>query len=146
MGTLLRTDRPTEIVLVDDDPSFAREVWSLIDNPARFRWLDGTGDVLARLRHENPRLILLDLNLPRHLAQLDEDEGLEILKALSPAERMRVVVVTQSLTGAARELIDSLGVGRVYLKSTSIARLAALMNLTAGTPEREEEEGEGRQG
>jgi DNA-binding NarL/FixJ family response regulator len=115
------------VLLIDDDPGFVWDVRRIINESDRLDWLSGTENALDLIRSAAPGVILLDLHMPRHLANLDEDEGLALLKHLSPEEQARVIVVTRALSDSTLETLGRLGVKRVYHKSESIARLAALM-------------------
>jgi CheY-like chemotaxis protein len=115
------------ILLIDDDSSFASDISALLEPRSDFVWTNRSSSGLALVRGMQPEHVLLDLDLPRHLGLIDEEEGLELLRRMSPDERSRVVVVTASLTHAVREGLEALGLERVYLKSQPLARLREMM-------------------
>lgn len=120
------------VLLIDDDPLFAHDLGSALPKSRGMAWLPDTQQALETIRGEQPEVVLLDLNMPKHLAMLDEEEGIEVLERLTPRERLRVVVVTQSLTGGARERLQTLGMGRIHFKSNSLAVLLRMIEETPG--------------
>jgi DNA-binding NarL/FixJ family response regulator len=115
------------ILLIDDDPSFAGDLAALLHPRSDFVWTDRSDVGLKVIADERPAQILLDLNMPHRLAMLDEEEGIEVLRRLSPQERARVVIVTGGLSSMVRRQLEALGVARIYIKSEPMARLHALM-------------------
>lgn len=120
------------VLLIDDDPTFARDLGSALPGGRDMAWLPDTRQALETIRGEQPEVVLLDLNMPRHLAMLDEEEGIEVLERLTLEERLRVVVVTRSLTEGARERLRDLGVGRIHFKSNSLAALVRMIEEASG--------------
>jgi ActR/RegA family two-component response regulator len=115
------------ILLIDDDPSFACDMATLLEPRSEFIWTNRSATGLALIREMRPEHILVDLDLPHDLAPLDEDEGIAAVSRMSPEERTRVVVVTGSLPRRGRERLDALGVGRIHLKSDPVARLRRML-------------------
>jgi DNA-binding NarL/FixJ family response regulator len=131
MESAKRTDFAKRLViLVDDDPSFAKEVKAFLGQEYRVAWANRSGQGLELILRHRPLSILLDLNLPHHFSALDEDEGLELLTRLPDAMRKKVVVVTAALSALMRARLASLGVRRVHLKSEP---LLALRDVLAGS-------------
>jgi chemotaxis family two-component system response regulator Rcp1 len=97
-----RTDRAVEILLVEDNPADVRLTREVLENGDSTTRLSVVGDgeeAMAFLRREGtyaecprPRLVLLDLNLPKK----DGREVLEELKRDSELCRIPVVVLTTS--------------------------------------------------
>jgi CheY-like chemotaxis protein len=102
---LLVEDSPADVALVQR--AFKRgggvaRLHVVRDGDAAVQYLEGSGEFADRARHPLPRLVLLDLKLPRR-------SGLEVLQWLRGQPgigRMPVVVLTSS-----RESVD---VGRAY--------------------------------
>lgn len=115
------------VLLIDDDSMFAHDLGSVLPSGRSMAWLPDTRQALETIRGERPEVVLLDLNMPKHLAMLDEEEGIEVLERLTVRERLRVVVVTRSLTEGARERLRGLGVGRIHFKSNSLAALVRMI-------------------
>lgn len=115
------------ILLIDDDRTFARDLRRAVGGVGRFAWLPDAREAIRTIRVELPQWILVDLDMPRHLGVLDEEEGLELVLRLTPAERARVIVVTQALSARARRELGRLGVRRFYLKSEPYSRLLDLL-------------------
>jgi two-component system response regulator len=98
-------DREVEIVLVDDDPAdvelaihalrenkLANHIEVLRDGEEALAFLLGDGPASMRHRQRRPRLILLDLKLPKV-------DGIEVLRHLKSEELTRsipVVILTSS--------------------------------------------------
>jgi two-component system response regulator len=94
-----------EILLVEDNPydaemtlrslkshNLANGVVHLSDGQQALEWLRGTGRFIGRDRLNKPKVVLLDLKLPKV-------DGLEVLQALRADEQMRrvpVVILTSS--------------------------------------------------
>ncbi|WP_373500332.1 response regulator [Desulfococcus sp.] len=109
-------DEPDLILLIEDNPDHAEMVMRLVrrthaaaviehvsDGEAALDYLFRRGSYAVRARYPLPRLILLDLRLPRI-------DGLEVLKSIKTSEalcRIPVVVLTTSeaesdIAGASR--------------------------------------------
>ena len=115
------------ILLVDDDPSFAGDLEALLKPYHDLTWASTSTEGLRLIRTRTPTRILLDLNMPHALAALDEEEGLELVRRLTPEERERVVVVTGELSPANRERLRSLGAVRIYIKTEPLQKLRAML-------------------
>jgi len=110
--------RDKAILLVEDNPDdellalralrkngIAGDVVVAHDGVEALDYLFATGDHAGRDASELPRLILLDLNLPR----LD---GLEVLRRLRSDERTRLLpVVILSSSGEQRDVREGYGLG-----------------------------------
>jgi chemotaxis family two-component system response regulator Rcp1 len=96
------TDRPFEILLVDDSPTdrlLATEALSLASFENHLSWVEDGVQALEYLRHEKgysnsirPDLILLDLQMPR----MNGWEFLAVFKADPDLRQIPVVVLTTS--------------------------------------------------
>ncbi len=115
------------VLLVDDDASFARDVTNFLGADGTVFWVHRSDQALAFIQRERPDWILLDLNMPRHLSRLDEEEGLELLKRISTPIRERVIVVTAALSAGMNRRLKYLGVERVHLKSEPLPHLLGLL-------------------
>ncbi len=121
------------VLLIDDDPMFAHDLGSALPSGRGMAWLPDTRQALETIREVRPEVVLLDLNMPRYLAMLDEEEGIEVLERLTLQERLRVVVVTRSLTEGTRERLQALGVGRIHFKSNSLTALVRMIEEASGS-------------
>jgi len=115
------------ILLIDDDPSFAADLAALLQPHHDFVWANRSDLGLKLIDEKQPERIFLDLDMPHRLAALDEEEGLEVMRRLSPDMRARVVIVTQSLTSALRRELERLGATRFFIKSEAMTQLKAMM-------------------
>lgn len=95
----------TQILLVEDNPrdaeltvralrkrNLANDLVHVKDGQEALDWLFGTGVYLGRDTNHHPKVVLLDLKLPKV-------DGLEVLRAMRAHERTRpipVVVLTSS--------------------------------------------------
>ncbi len=107
-----------EILLVEDNPrdaemtlralrigNLANRIFHVRDGQEALDWLFCTGAFAARVNTVRPKVVLLDLKLPKV-------DGLEVLRAIRGDERMRhlpVVVMTSS--NEQRDLIESYDLG-----------------------------------
>jgi DNA-binding NarL/FixJ family response regulator len=114
-------------LLIDDDPSFATDIAAHLRPHTDFIWTNRSDIGLWLIETGHPEDILLDLNMPHRLAMLDEEEGLEVVRRLSPSSRARVVIVTGAVSGAIARQLEGLGVERIYVKSEPTSKLASLL-------------------
>ncbi len=94
-----------EILMVEDNPrdaeiairalrkhNFANHLVHVKDGQAALDWLFATGEFIGRNINQRPKVVLLDLKLPKV-------DGIEVLRAIRSDERTRllpVVVLTSS--------------------------------------------------
>jgi signal transduction histidine kinase/CheY-like chemotaxis protein len=106
-NTLGQLEEPVERVLVvDDDPDFVRMIERMLDTPLRRYKVDRAhsgGEALMMMRHNQPDLVLLDLQMP-------DGDGFEVIQQIRSVPHwrdIRVVVIsaqdeidtTNTLTG-----------------------------------------------
>ena len=128
-----------EILLVEDNPNDAEmtmrafkknklsnRIYHVTDGTAALNFIYGRGDYQGRDVTSRPRIILLDLKLPKV-------DGLEVLKVIKsdPATRMiPVVMLTSSMEE--KDLIESyqLGVNSYIIKPVSFDKFCdAIMEI-----------------
>ena len=88
---------PVSLLIVDDDPVFARFLRQLIqslepDLPSIVRWADSAGKAFDELAKNPCELVLLDYNLP-------DGDGLQVLariRSFAPSQQPAVVMLTAS--------------------------------------------------
>lgn len=122
---LLVEDSPADVVLVQR--AFRRsggvaQLHVVGDGDAAVRYLEGSGDFSDRARHPLPRLVLLDLKLPRR-------SGLEVLAWLREQPglgRLPVVVLTSSRESVDVDRAYDLGVNGYLLKPVAFDDLLQL--------------------
>lgn len=127
-------DKPVEILLVEDNPSdveltlhalrkhhLANRIQVVRDGAEALDFIFGTGAFVGRDLGETPRVILLDLKLPK----LDGREVLRRIKADPRTRKIPVVMLTSSREE--RDIIESyhLGVNSYIVKPVDFARFAA---------------------
>ena len=107
-----------EILLVEDNPhdaelvlralrkyNLANRVVHLKDGQQALEWLFGTGAYAGRDPSHKPRVVLLDLKLPKV-------DGLEVLRAMRADERTKFIpVVALTSSGEERDVIETYKVG-----------------------------------
>ena len=112
------TDKPIEILLVEDNPNdvklalhalkknnIANRIEIVRDGAEALEFIFATGAYADRQNAENPRVILLDLKLPKV-------DGLEVLRQIKADPRTRaipVVVLTSSRED--RDIVESYNLG-----------------------------------
>ena len=112
------TDKPIEILLVEDNPNdvklalhalkknnIANRIEVVRDGAEALEFIFATGAYADRQNAENPRVILLDLKLPKV-------DGLEVLRQIKSDPRTRaipVVVLTSSRED--RDIVESYNLG-----------------------------------
>lgn len=114
----MTTERPLDILLVEDSPDdleltlhaltenrLANRIEVARDGQQALDYIFGTGEFAGRDIRDRPRLILLDLKLPKV-------SGLEVLRHVKADERTKtipVVVLTSSRED--RDIVDSYNLG-----------------------------------
>jgi CheY-like chemotaxis protein len=122
---LLVEDSPADVALVQR--AFRRcggvaQLHVVRDGDAAVHYLAGSGDFADRARHPLPRLVLLDLKLPRR-------SGLEVLQWLREQPglgRLPVVVLTSSRESVDVERAYDIGVNGYLLKPVAFDDLLEL--------------------
>ncbi len=118
-------EQPIEILLVEDNPddvelalhalkrnNFSNRIHVVRDGVEALEFIFGTGAYDGRNLHDVPRVILLDLKLPR----LD---GLEVLRRVKADARTRMIpVVVLTSSREERDIVESyqLGVNSYIVK------------------------------
>ena len=114
-----------EVLLVEDNPcdaemtlrtlhkrNLANQIVHVKDGQEALDWLFGTGAQAGRDPGEHPKLVLLDLKLPKV-------DGLEVLRAIRGDERTRLIpVVLMTSSREERDVIEGykLGVNSYVVK------------------------------
>lgn len=118
-------DRPVEILLVEDNPNdvklalhalkknnIANRIEVVRDGAEALEFIFATGAYVDRQNAENPRVILLDLKLPKV-------DGLEVLRQIKADPRTRAIpVVVLTSSREERDIVESyhLGVNSYIVK------------------------------
>ncbi len=122
-----------EILLVEDDPSdaeltiralrkrhMANRIYHARDGAEAVDFLFARGTFASRSRLANPKVVLLDLKLPK----LDGSEVLRRLKADDRTKAIPVVVLTSSQESADLEECYALGVNSFVVKPVDFDQFA----------------------
>lgn len=122
-----------EILLVEDNPSdlrltlralqqhnIANHVEVVRDGAAALEFIFGTGEFESRANEELPKLVLLDLKLPK----VDGLEVLQKVKADKRTKRIPIIVLTSSREE--RDIVESyeLGVNSYIVKPVDFEQFA----------------------
>ncbi len=124
----------TQILLVEDNPrdaelairalrkrNLANDLVHVKDGQEALDWLFGTGAYLGRDTNHHPKVVLLDLKLPK----LD---GLEVLRAMRADERTRTVpVVVLTSSRVEQDVVTSyaLGVNSYIVKPVDFEKFSS---------------------
>lgn len=100
----------------------------LSDGEQAQQYLSGDGDYADRHRHPLPRIVLLDLKLPRRGGK----EVLEWLRTRPGLRRLPVVVLTSSVERSDIQHCYELGANSYLVKPVQLEELASMMKLVAG--------------
>ncbi len=151
----MNAENDTEILLVEDSPydaeltirelrrhHLANKLVHLKDGAAALEFIFGTGAYAGRDTSQHPKVMLLDLKLPKV-------DGLEVLKAIKADERTRAIpVVVMTSSQEQRDVVDSyhLGVNSYVVKpvdfdhfSKAVSDLGCywvLLNHSPGGPDK----------
>lgn len=101
----MEPDGVTRILIADDHPIFRDGLTRLLEADSAYRVVGVAGDGREALRlvaELNPDLLLLDLSMPTF-------GGMDVLRALGPDPRLRIVVVTAGADQ--RQIIEALRLG-----------------------------------
>ncbi len=114
-----------EVLLVEDNPrdaemtlrtlrkrNLANQVVHVHDGLEALNWIFGAGRYLGRDPYDQPKVVLLDLKLPKV-------DGLEVLRAIRSDERTRLIpVVVMTSSREERDVVESyrLGVNSYIVK------------------------------
>lgn len=112
------TENVVEILLVEDNPDdvqltlhafaknkFSNHIHVVRDGAEALEFVFGTGEYANRVAQPNPKVILLDVKLPKV-------DGLEVLRRIKSDERTRVIpVVMLTSSREDRDVIESYQLG-----------------------------------
>ena len=130
----METEKVVDVILVEDNPcdeeltldalqthNLANRVKVLRDGQEALDYLFGTGPYAGRDLHERPKVVLLDLKLPKV-------DGIEVLRRIRSDERTRtlpVVILTSSNEHRDRIRSYDLGVNSYIVKPVEFEKFAS---------------------
>jgi two-component system response regulator len=130
----MTTPSGVEVLLVEDNPrdaemtlralrkrNFANTIVHVTDGQEALDWLFGTGAYVGRDQSHQPKVVLLDLKLPKV-------DGLEVLRAIRADARTRLVpVVVLTSSQEDRDVVESykLGVNSYIVKPVDFDNFSA---------------------
>ena len=126
-------EKVVEILLVEDNPNdveltlhalkasnLANRIHVVRDGAEALEYVFGAGEYQGRITQDAPRVILLDLKLPKI-------DGLEVLRRIRADERTRLIpVVMLTSSREQRDIVESynLGVNSYIVKPVDFQRFA----------------------
>jgi CheY-like chemotaxis protein len=129
-------DKEVEILLVEDNPhdaemtlrafrkaNLANRVQHARDGAEALEFIFGSGDDAGERIHLRPRVILLDIKLPKV-------DGIEVLRALKSDERTRLIpVVMLTSSKEERDVVESyrLGANSYIVKPVGFEKFASVV-------------------
>lgn len=129
----MNEDQQVEILLVEDNPNdasltmrnlkkgnFLNKLYWVKDGQQALDFLYCTGDYAARDEDDHPKLILLDLKMPKV-------DGIEVLQRIKADERLRVIpVVVMTSSNEQPDITESyrLGVNSYVVKPMEFGAFA----------------------
>lgn len=129
----MNEDQQVEILLVEDNPNdasltmrnlkkgnFLNKLYWVKDGQQALDFLYCTGDYAARDEDDHPKLILLDLKMPKV-------DGIEVLQRIKSDERLRVIpVVVMTSSNEQPDVTESyrLGVNSYVVKPVEFGAFA----------------------
>jgi CheY-like chemotaxis protein len=122
------------VLLIDDDPVIAEDLDLLLPGHIELEWVAGSEAAIKRLQSEElPDAIILDLCLPRHLADSDDGEGLHLMSLLHKELAVGLPVVVLSSLSRAEMESECLSRGaRAYVeKPCTVRDLTELLQALA---------------
>jgi two-component system response regulator len=130
----MTTPSGVEVLLVEDNPRdaemtlralrkryFANTIVHVTDGQEALDWLFATGAYVGRDQSQQPKIVLLDLKLPKV-------DGLEVLRAIRADARTRLVpVVVLTSSQEDRDVVESykLGVNSYIVKPVDFDNFSA---------------------
>jgi CheY-like chemotaxis protein len=99
------------------------------DGQRAIEYLRGTGEFADRARHPAPRLLLLDLNLPR----VGGMEVLRWVRAQPDYARLPTVILSSSNQKKDIDNAQALGADRYFVKPSNVTDLALLVETLRDT-------------
>lgn len=137
--TIMSASHEVEVLLVEDNPrdaeltlrvlskhNLANRVVHVKDGQEALDWLFGTGAHAGRDVTYHPRVVLLDLKLPKV-------SGIDVLRAVRADERTRTIpVVVLTSSNEERDLVESyrLGVNSYVVKPVEFESFSAAVAET----------------
>jgi CheY-like chemotaxis protein len=114
-----------ELLIVEDDQDFVEDLFAMWSPPLPVARASSGAEAFAYLQTSVPSLVLLDLNLPCHLAADDGDEGLEILSYIKSraGSDVPVIVITREGSQEVRSRAVSLGARDFFSKPLDVSDL-----------------------
>lgn len=118
-----------EILIVDDDEEFVAELLKYWRAPLAVRIARSGKEAINYLRARVPRLVLLDLKLPRFLGMADELEGQALLANLKsrPGYECPVVIVTEETSPEVRSCMLAFGADAYLTKPVDVSELEGIV-------------------
>jgi len=112
-----------EILIVEDDRDFVDDLLAVWRPSLPVTCASSGREAVEYLQSTRPSIVLLDLSLPRFLADHEDLEGLSILSFIRThvGSDLPVIIITRENTTAARSQARSLGAQGFFAKPLEIS-------------------------
>lgn len=128
------TVKHPKILIIDDDEQFSKDLSFLMHGRFRFVVATESKKGVEFLKKEKFDLVILDLVMPAHYAEEDEDEGIEVLRLIREhwvtecEYKIPVIVLTKVDTERNKKICLKLSADAFLVKPPDIEELKKEIN------------------
>lgn len=119
-----------KILIIDDDDDFIDDLILFLNGDYQFLTAYDSRHALEILKTEKVDLILLDIVMPACLANVDDEEGIALLKYIrqsTETSSIPVIIVSGDGSSEKRDRCRELGISEYVGKPVGVGRLKGLI-------------------